>query len=314
MRSKVVTVFGGTGFIGRYVVKRLAERGATIRVPTRHPERGLFLKPLGAVGQIVLETWNPSVAGSARRLLAGSDMAVNLIGILFETRTGDFERLQGRLPGEIGAAAAELGVGRVVHLSAIGADPGSPSLYARTKAEGEAALQAAFPQATILRPSIVFGPEDGFFNRFARMTQLSPVLPLIGGGHTRFQPVYVGDVADAVMAALTMPETAGRTFELGGPGVYSFKELMTYLLRITGRRRLLVNVPFGAAAFQARLLRFLPEPPLTPDQVELLKRDNVAAEGAAGLLALGVKPTPLEVVVPQYLRAFSLPSVRLPVI
>jgi uncharacterized protein YbjT (DUF2867 family) len=314
MRSKVVTVFGGSGFIGRYVVQRLAERGATIRVPTRHPERAVFLKPLGAVGQIVLETWNPGAAGSALRLLAGSDMAVNLIGILFEPRTGDFERLQGRLPGEIGAAAAELGLGRVVHLSAIGADPGSPSAYARTKAQGEAALRAAFPAATILRPSIVFGPEDGFFNRFARMTQLSPVLPLIGGGHTRFQPVYVGDVADAVVAALAMPETAGRTFELAGPGVYSFKELMTYLLRITGRRRLLVSVPFGAAAFQARLLRFLPEPPLTPDQVELLKRDNVAAAGVADLIALGVKPTPLEVVVPQYLRAFSLPSVRLPVI
>jgi uncharacterized protein YbjT (DUF2867 family) len=314
MRNQVVTVFGGSGFVGRYVVQRLAEQGAVIRVPTRRPERALFLKPLGAVGQINLERWNPSGEGEVERLLVGADAAVSLIGILFERAGGDFDRLQARLPGEIGAAAARQGAERVVHVSAIGADPGSTSAYARTKAAGEAALKASFPQATILRPSIVFGPEDGFFNRFARMSQLSPVLPLIGGGHTRFQPVYVGDVADAVMAVLTQPEMAGRTYELGGPTVYSFKELLAYLLRVTGRRRLLLNLPFGIASLQAKLLRFLPEPPLTPDQVELLKRDNVVGQGSPGLAELGISPTPLEVIVPEYLRAYALPSARMPVL
>jgi NADH dehydrogenase len=313
MRSKVVTVFGGSGFIGRYVVKRLAELGATIRVPTRHPERATFLQPMGAVGQIVLQPWNAAAPGDVERLLTGADAAVNLIGILFEPRSGDFDRLQGRLPGEIGAAAAKLGLKRVVHLSAVGADPNAASAYARSKAAGEAALRQSFPKATILRPSIVIGPEDGFFNRFARMTQVSPVLPLIGGGRTRFQPVYVGDVADAVVAALGRPEAAGRTFELGGPAVYSFRDLMSYLLRVTGRRRLLMNLPFGLAGLQAKLLQHLPEPPLTPDQVELLKHDNVVSAGAAGLAELGIQPTPLEIVVPQYLRAYARPGVRLPV-
>ena len=314
MRSKVVTVFGGSGFIGRYVVQRLAQLGAVIRVPTTHPTQALFLKPMGAIGQINLDPWNPSAANEPERLLAGADMAVNLIGILFERRRGDFDRLQARLPGEIGAAAAKAGVERVVHVSAIGADAHSPAAYGRTKAAGEAALRAAFGRATILRPSVVFGPEDGFFNRFARMSQLSPALPLIGGGGTRFQPVYVGDVADAVLAALTRDDVVGRTYELGGPSVYTFKRLLSYLLEVTGRRRLLLNVPFALAEFQARILQHLPEPPLTPDQVQLLKRDNVAAEGSAGLADLGIAPTPLEVVVPHYLKAFALPSVRLPVL
>ena len=314
MQSKVVTIFGGSGFIGRYVVKRLAELGAVIRVPTRRPERAIFLKPLGAVGQINVEPWNASAAGEAERLLAGSDLAVSLIGILFERRGGDFERVQGRLPGGIGAPAPKHGVTRLVHVSAIGADPNSPAVYGRTKAAGEAAVTAAFPTATILRPSIVFGPEDGFFNRFARMSQISPALPLIGGGRTRFQPVYVGDVADAVVAALTRADAAGRTYELGGPGVYSFRELLAYVLEVTGRRRLLLDLPFGIAALQARLLQFLPEPPLTPDQLELLKKDNVVAAGAPGLTDLGVTPTPLELIVPTYLKAFSLPATRLPVV
>lgn len=314
MRSKLVTVFGGSGFVGRYVVQRLAERGAIIRVPTRHPARAMFLKPLGAVGQINIEPWNPKAAGEVERLLAGADAAVSLIGILFESGRGDFERLQARLPGEIGAAATKLGLERIVHLSAIGADPHGEAAYARTKAAGEAALRASFPAATILRPSIVFGPEDGFFNRFARMSQLSPALPLIGGGRTRFQPVYVGDVADAVVAAMTRPGAAGGTYELGGPTIYSFKELLTYILKVTGRRRLLLSLPFGLASLQAKLLQFLPQPPLTPDQVEMLKRDNVTTPGAPGLAELGLAPTPLEVIVPHYLKTYTLPVARLPVI
>jgi uncharacterized protein YbjT (DUF2867 family) len=314
MRNKVVTVFGGTGFVGRYVVQRLAHQGAVIRVPTRRPERAAHLQPLGNVGQIVLDRWRPGAAGEVERVLDGTDFAINLIGILFEPKAGDFERLQARLPGVIGAAATRVGAARMIQLSAIGADPASPSLYGRTKAAGEVAVREGFPQATIFRPSIIFGPEDGFFNRFARMSQLAPALPLIGGGRTRFQPVYVGDVADAVTAALARPETAGRTFELGGPTVYTFKELMAYLLRVTGRRRLLVPLSFGLARAQARLLQHLPDPPLTPDQVELLQRDNVVAEGAEGFADLGLKPAPLETIVPQYLRAFGRPNMRLPVI
>ena len=200
MQDKVVTVFGGSGFIGRYVVERLADLGAVVRVPTRRPEQALFLKPLGAIGQIVLEPWNPTASGEAERLLAGSDQAVSLIGVLFEGRKGEFDRLQARLPGEIargrGARRPRARGPRLRDRSRAG----SPVAYARTKAEGEAAMRAAFPAATILRPSVVFGPEDGFFNRFARMSQFLPVLPLIGGGRTRFQPVYVGDVAEAVIA------------------------------------------------------------------------------------------------------------------
>jgi uncharacterized protein YbjT (DUF2867 family) len=313
MRDKVVTVFGGSGFIGRYVVQRLAELGATIRVPSRRPERALFLKPMGAIGQINLLRWGPAAPGEVDRLLAGADAAVSLVGILHEGRAGEFERLQADLPREVGAAAARLGLERVVHVSAIGAKAGSPVAYARTKAAGEEGLREGFPQATVLRPSVVFGPEDGFFNRFARMAQLSPALPLIGGGRTRFQPVYVGDVADAILAGLTRPAAQGRTYELGGPTVYTFKELMAYLLQVTGRRRLLVGVPFGLASFQAKLLRHLPDPPLTPDQVEMLKHDNVVGPDAAGLADLGVQPTPLEVIVPGYLKAYARPGVHLPV-
>jgi uncharacterized protein YbjT (DUF2867 family) len=312
MRDKVVTVFGGSGFIGRYVVKRLAELGATIRVPSREPNRAMFLKPMGAVGQIVLEPWEPGPA-SVARMVAGSSDVVNLIGILFERRAGEFEAVQARLPGEIAAAAKAAGALRLVQMSAIGADPASPSLYGRTKAQGEANVRAAFPQAVIVRPSIVFGPEDGFFNRFARMAQIMPVLPLVGGGHTRFQPVHVGDVASAIVTALGDGSHAGRTFELGGPTVYTFRELMELILKMVGRRRLLVTLPFGAASLQARLLQLLPEPPLTPDQVELLKRDNVVAEGALGLAELGIQPTPLETVVPAYIRAYGRFPNRLPI-
>lgn len=314
MQDQVVTVFGGSGFVGRYVVQRLAEHGAVIRVPTRRPERALFLKPLGGIGQINIEPWNPSASGEVERLVAGSDHAISLVGILFESHKGDFDRLQSRLPGEIGTAATRHGLRRVVHLSAIGADAASAAAYARTKAAGEQALRAAFPAATTLRPSIVFGPEDAFFNRFARMSQLLPALPLIGGGRTRFQPVYVGDVADAVMAALQQDDVAGRTYELGGPTVATFRELLQYLLQVTGRRRLLLNLPFGLAKLQAALLEWLPLPPLTRDQVEMLKRDNVVSPAMPGLANLGVAPTPFEVIVPQYVRAFSVPTTRLPAV
>jgi len=304
MRDKVVTVFGGAGFVGRHVVKRLAAKGATVRVATRSPETAGHLLPMGEVGQIVLARFADDAA-AVRTLVTGAWGVVNLVGILFERRAGDFERVQARLPGTIGQAAAEAGVERLVHLSAIGADPASPSLYARTKAAGEVAVRAAFPNAVVLRPSIVFGPEDSFFNRFAAMARIAPALPLVGGGTTRFQPVYVGDVADAVIAGLERPELAGKTFELGGPRVYTFKELLDYVLRVTGRRRLLVTLPFGLARLQARFLELLPNPPLTRDQVALLERDNVVNPQMPGLAELGIQPTPVEAIVPSYLRAYA---------
>ncbi len=311
MRDEIVTIFGGAGFIGRHLVRRLAARGATLRVATRSPNRAGHLLPMGDPGQIVLVRFAEE-EGTIAKLVEGASAVVNLVGILFERRAGDFERVHGVLPGRIGAAARAAGVARLVHVSAIGADPGSASLYARSKARGEAALRAAFPEAVILRPSIVFGPEDNFFNRFAAMARIAPALPLLGGGTTRFQPVYVGDVAEAILAGLERPETAGRTYEVGGPKVYSFKELLEYVLRVTGRRRLLLPLPFSLARLQARLLELLPSPPLTRDQVTLLERDNVASPSAAGLAELGITPTPLEVIVPDYLATYRAWAPTLP--
>ncbi len=314
MRRDVVTVFGGTGFVGRHLIRRLAERGATVRVATRRPSAGFFLRPMGMVGQIVLMETAADNEASIARVISGARHVVNLVGVLHDGRGGDFERLHARLPGRIGSAAAAAGVRRVVQMSAIGADPGSTSAYARTKAAGETAVREARPDAVILRPSIVFGPEDSFFNRFAAMARLSPALPLIGGGRTRFQPVYVGDVAEAVIAGLERPEAPGRTYELGGPQTYTFRELMQYLLEVLGRRRLLVSVPFGIAALQARLAELLPDPLLTRDQVEMLKRDNVVAPDMPGLPDLGIDATPLEVVVPGYLTPFARVRLRIPAV
>ena len=313
MRNRVVTVFGGSGFIGRHVIRRLAEQGAIIRVPTRHPERVGFLRPLGEVGQIVPLAWNARDPQAVGPLVQGATDVVSLIGVLFESKRGDFTALQAELPRRIGAAAESLGVGRMVHVSAIGADPGSKSAYGRTKAAGEEAVRDGYPAAMIVRPSIVFGSEDAFFNRFARMAQLSPFLPLIGGGKTRFQPVYVGDVADAIMAGLTRDDVAGRTFDLGGPSVRTFRELMEYLLRVLGRRRFLLPISFELAKKQAKLLEYLPEPPLTVDQVIMLERDNVVGAASLSLDDLGVPATPLESIVPHYVRIYAREGVRIPV-
>ncbi len=312
MQGKVATVFGGSGFLGRHLVKRLADAGVTIRVPTRDPNRAVHLKPLGEVGQIVLEPF-AGTADEARLApyLEGADFAVNLIGILAERRPGDFARVHRDLARAIAAAGKAHGVSRLVHVSAIGADAASPSLYAQTKAAGEKAVREAFPEASIMRPSIVFGPEDRFFNRFARIAQLSPVIPVVSP-KTRFQPVYVGDVAAAICTALQEETAAGETFELGGPRIYTFEQLLRYMLKVLRRRRLIVELPGWLARFQARFFELLPEPPLTRDQILLLQRDNVVAEGAKGLAELGITPTPLEVIVPQYLAAYARGDIRLP--
>ncbi len=304
MRNRRSAVLGGSGFIGRYVVQRLAARGDVIAVGCRRAEGARFLMPQGNVGQIAalnLEIGDEEVLPA---FLAGNEALVNCVGILRESGPQRFDRVHHTGPARLARLAREAGIERFVHISAIGADSRSPSAYARTKAAGEAAVRDAFPTVTILRPSVVFGPEDQFFNRFAAMAMISPVLPLIGGGETRFQPVYVGDVADAVVKCLDDPATAGRTYELGGPKIYSFRELIELLLAEIRRKRLLLDLPFGLAAFQARLMSLLPNPPLTPDQVELLKRDNVVSSGAMSMAALGITPTAVEGVLPTYLDRF----------
>jgi NADH dehydrogenase len=300
---KMAVVFGGTGFIGRHLVPRLARLGYGVRVITRNPNAVLPLSTQGNPGQVV--PWSADLRNDAAlaRAVEAAGLVVNLIGILAEGRAGEFQRLQGELPGRIGRAAAAAGVRRLVHVSAIGADPNSPSRYASSKAAGEAAVLAAFPRATILRPSILFGPEDQFFNRFAAMAQLLPVMPVVCG-KTRFQPVYVGDVAEAILAAAEREEAAGRIYELGGPRVASFRDLMAYVLEVTGRRHRLVNLPDGLVRLQARLGEFLPNPPLTRDQLLLLRRDNVVTPGSPGLAELGIAPQAMEAVVPGYLSRF----------
>ena len=304
MSERLATVFGGTGFIGRYLVQRLAGAGWCIRVPARLPDSALFLKPLGDVGQIVPMAANIRNEASVRRAIEGAGVVINLVGILCEAGRQSFDAVHREGALRIARIAAGLGAERLLHVSALGADPQSPSAYARSKAAGEAAVRAAFPTATILRPSIVFGPEDDFFNRFARLTRLLPVLPLIGGGRTRFQPVYVGDVAEAMMAALNDPKTAGQIYEMGGPQTYSFRELMEILMAEIQRRRWLVPVPFPLAMIQGAVLGLLPNPPLTRDQVKLLKRDNVVSGLFPGLTELGVRPTALEAMIPAYLDRF----------
>lgn len=299
-----VTVFGGSGFIGRYVVQRLARDGWTIRVAVRHPGRAKFLRPLGDIGQITPLCVPLQDAEAVAAAVAGADAVVNLVGILFQSGRQRFQTVQAEGAGTVAAAAAAAGVEALVHVSAIGASPDSASAYARSKAEGEAAVRAAFPEAVVLRPSVVFGPEDDFFNRFAEMTRFSPVLPLIGGGRTRFQPVYVGDVAQAAVKALTDPACRGKVYELGGPRIYSLAEIMALLLRTIGRKRALVNLPFGLARLQAGLLELLPKPLLTRDQVTLLRHDNVVSPGALGLRDLGIEATAPEAVIPSYLDRY----------
>ncbi len=299
----VATVFGGSGFLGRYVVRRLAQKGYVVRVAVRDPMSAGFLKTMGVVGQIVPLFAPLADEPAVHRAVQGAALAVNLVGILAEQRKGDFQRVHVEGAERVARLAAAAGVLRLVHVSAIGADAASPSRYGATKAAGEAAVRQAYPTATVLRPSIVFGQEDQFFNRFAWMAQMLPVMPVIAGA-TRFQPVYVGDVADAVMAVLARADTAGELFELGGPRVWSFREILEYVLAQTARRRPLINVPMGLARLQARIGELLPWKPLTRDQLLMLQRDNVVAAGVPGLPELGIVPTPVELMVPSYISRF----------
>jgi uncharacterized protein YbjT (DUF2867 family) len=310
MRNRLIIIFGGTGFLGRHIVPRLAERGARMVVISRDPARGGHLQPMCAVGQIVVQRADLASEDALGQVLRGAHAVINLIGILHERRDGQFDEVHGELPGRIAKVAAEAGVERMVQTSALGADPGSKAAFARSKAEGERLVLQRFPKATVLRPSIVIGPEDSFFNRFAEMVRFLPGLPLIGGGNTKYQPVYAGDVAEAMVAALTREDVFGRIYQLGGPKVYSFAELMRYMLNLTGRRRLLIPISYDLARLQARFMELLPDPPLTRDQVELLKVDNVVEPGAPGLAELGTSPTPIELIVPDYLARYRAHPAR----
>lgn len=298
MNADLVTVFGGSGFLGRHTVRALARAGWRIKVATRHPNRAFFLRPLGSVGQIDFVKCDVADADQVASAVKGATAVINLTGILFE-HGQTFEEVQADGAANVAQAAAAAGVSALVHVSAIGADAESGAHYAVTKAEGELAVREAFPKAVILRPSLIFGPEDGFFNKFAGMARILPALPLIGGGHTRFQPVFVGDVAQAILAGLSRQD--GRTYELGGPTTYSFKELLQLILREIDRKRVLVPLPFGIASLKAMFLQILPNPILTMDQVRLLKHDNVVSATAPGLAELGITPTSVEAVVPSYL-------------
>ena len=303
--SGLVTVFGGTGFVGTYVVRALARRGWRIRVAARKPKVGKRLQTYGDVGQIQLVSADVTRRESIDAALEDACACVNLVGILSQSAGRTFRKIHVEGAATIAAAAAAAGVDRFVQVSALGADSRSPSLYGRTKAEAEQAVRAAIPHAVVLRPSIVFGPEDDFFNRFGSMAARGPALPLIGGGKTRFQPVYVNDVALATVAAVMRDDVAGKTFELGGPAVYTFKELMQLTLRETMRSRPLIPVPFAVAELMGLggdMLAFGGlSPALTSDQARMLKRDNVVSAGAPGLAELGVAPTSAESILPSYL-------------
>jgi len=305
--QNLVTVFGGSGFVGAQVVRQLAKDGRRIRVAVRQPNLAYAMRLHGDVGQIDIVQANVRNEASLRRALDGADAAVNLVGVLRETGRQGFQAVQTMGARNVAAAAKAQGVARLVHMSAIGADAESPSKYARSKAEGESAVREIYPDAVIVRPSIVFGPKDDFFNRFAAMAQISPVLPLIGGGHTRFQPVFVGDVAKVVAWAVGAPEAAGQTYELGGPGVFSFRELLEMVLAQTGKRRWLAPVPWPVAGLIGQagdLAGAFIAPPVTSDQVLLLRTDNVVSGAYPGLAELGITPTTLEAVLPSYLYSY----------
>ena len=302
--TQLVTVFGGSGFLGRHIVRALANAGWRIRVAVRNTNTAHFLRPMGRVGQIQIVRANIRDNDAVAAALKDAHAAINLVGILFQTGSQRFDAIHAEGAERIASHAAEQGVSRLIHVSAIGASKDSPARYGRSKAEGETRVRAAFPSATIFRPSIVFGPEDNFFNKFGWLARISPILPLIGGGKTRFQPVYVGNVAQAATRVLVDPSTAGKTYELGGPEVMTFKEILELVLKETRRKRILMPVPFGLARLKAAFLGLLPNPLLTLDQVRMLEADNVVGEGALTLRDLGIVPTAAEAILPSYLWRF----------
>lgn len=300
----LITIFGGSGFLGRHVVRALAPLGYRIRAAVRRPDLAGPLQPLGRVGQIHAVQANLRHPASVEAAVQDASIVINLVGILFERGRQRFDDVHATGAEAVARAAAARGA-RLIHVSAIGADPDSPAAYSRSKAAGERSVHEAAPDAVIFRPSIIFGPDDAFFNKFAALARMSPVLPLIGGGHTRFQPVFGGDVGAAIAKAVTGEARPGTIYELGGPEVFTFERLMTFILKTIDRHRLLVPVPYGFAKLKAQFLQYLPSPLLTPDQVDLLRSDNiVSGEAKAGgrtLEGLGIEPRAIETIVPSYL-------------
>jgi uncharacterized protein YbjT (DUF2867 family) len=304
MKTPLVTIFGGSGLLGRYAVRAFAGAGWRIKVGVRYPNLAEYLPPMGHVGQIFVtkaDVRDPDAVAAAVR---GADVVVNLVGILHPGGGQNYQDIHVEAPRTIARAAKAAGAATLIHVSTMNIAVDSASAYARSKAEGEAALRMEFPEATLIKPSLVFGPEDQFFNKFAGLARLLPVLPLIGGGHTKFQPVFAGDVADAMLACAKDPATRGKAYELGGPTVYSFKEMLQVILRETGRSRPLIPLPFWLASLQGAVLQFLPGKLLTSDQVKFLKTDNVVTSGALTLADLGIEPDSLESVLPSYLWRF----------
>ena len=305
MADRRVTVFGGSGFLGRRIVERLAADGAEVRVAVRHPERAAPLTRLGRAGQITAlraDVWEKATVAPA---IAGADAVVNTVGHYVERGDASFEAIHGQGARHVAAAAAAAGVRRLVHISGIGADPGSDSPYVRARATGERLVREAFPAVTILRPSVMFGPND-FLERLAGLARLMPALPLFGAGEVKLQPVYVDDVAAAVVKALATPEAAGQLYELGGPRVYTYKALVQLVLDHTRRKRLLLPVPYAVWHALATLMAPLPRRPISRDQVKLMQKDNVVSPDALTLADLGITPTPLEAIAPTYLRRASV--------
>ena len=306
--DRLITIIGGSGFAGRHIVRALAKRGYRIRVACRRPDLAGHLQPLGASGQIMAVQANVRYPASLAAACDGAYAVINLTGVLYSAGAQSFDAVHA-FGAEAAAKAARAAKARVfIQMSALGADENGAAQYARSKAEGEKRARAAFPGTTVLRPSIIFGPEDAFFNRFAAMARFAPFLPLIGGGHTRFAPVFVGDVAEAVARLVDRGEADGRTYELGGPEELTFRQLMEFTLDTIGRKRLLVPVPWGVAKIQAMILGLLPKPLLTTDQVELLKTDNIVSAPARRerrtLEGLGIAPSGIEGIVPGYLYRY----------
>lgn len=305
MKQKIITVLGGNGFLGHYLVQRLARAGYRLRIISRNQNAALKLKTAGDVGQVAILAGNINDPASYKSMLKDSYAVVNLVGILFETRNQKFNAVHSIGAEKLALASKSAGVKRFIQISALGVENENTSGYARSKALGELAVLSAFPEATILRPSVIFGAEDNFFNKFAKMANISPVLPLIGGGKTLFQPVYVDDVAHAIEKCLSEEEAKGQTYELGGVHTYSFKQILEYILSSTGKKRLLLSIPFGLASLMAGILEYFPTPALTRDQVKLLKHNNTVSPTAKSLAHLGITPTAVEMVAPDYLSMYT---------
>lgn len=303
MKNKIITILGGSGFVGRHVVQRLARRGDLLKIGCRDINHAMHLLPMGNPGQIRLIPTNVRDEASARQAIKGSDCVINLVGILFEKNKQTFQSVHVEAAQRIARICKEEGVQNLVHLSALGAAKESSSNYAKTKAEAEEAIISKFPDAVIFRPGLIYGAEDRFFNRFAKLATMMPFLPLINGGKTKFQPVFVGDVAKAVVEAV-IKDVRSQIFELGGPSAYSFKELMQVMMEVIDRRRLLIPVPSTVAYGIGLVAQVLPEPFITIDQLRLLTSDSILTGAKPGLSTLGIEPKAIEAILPTYLHRF----------